>query len=143
MDITEAYYFTMDKVKELRDGGIDVLIKSSSSKNNPDTVKKYNRPDRISPDLWHHVSFQISDLEQYQKIHEAANYLGLCGIGFDTGCGCGSSDWELDWSFRYKKGEEDWDWRDAREDVKDMAENIFYKKTDPEKKEESRDLCEQ
>ena len=124
MTPTEAYYFTMSKVDELKDSGIEVLIKPSNTKNNQEMIKKYNQPGRTPPELWNHISFKVSDKQQSKKIFDMANYLGLCGISFDTGGCIGQRDWELDWSFRFKKGEEDWDLRDARDEVEDMLNNM-------------------
>ena len=124
MTPTDAYYFAMSKVKELREYGIEITIKPSKSRDNEDIVKKYNKPDRISPELWNHVSFKILDDAQSQKVMEMGNYLGMCGISYDTG-GCVSCrDWEFDWSFRYRKGEENWEWRDIREEVEDMINQM-------------------
>jgi hypothetical protein len=72
-----------------------------------------------------HVSFKIKSENDGVKIHEMANYLGLCGICFDTG-GCSvCRDWELDWSFRYVKGDEDWEWREARERVEEFISQFM------------------
>ena len=123
MTVIEAYNFTMQKVNELKDSGIEVIMKPTRSRDNPDTVAKYNKPDRIPPELWYHVTFKIIDANATQKVHEAVNYLGMCGIGFDTGGWKDGRDWELDWSFTYHKGEEDWVARDARDEVEDMINN--------------------
>ena len=48
----------------------------------------------------------------------------MCSIRFDTGGSSGCSEWEFDFSFSYVKGEENWDWRDAREDVEDMISQL-------------------
>jgi len=124
MKPTDAYYFAMTKVNELKNGGIEVTIKSSKSKNNKEMVKKYDKPDKIPSEFWNNVSFKISDTTQAQKVMEMGNYLGMCGISFDTGGCSGYRDWEFDWSFSYKKGEENWEWRDAREDVEDMISQM-------------------
>lgn len=125
MTPTDAYYFAMTKVNELKEAGIEVVVKPT--KNNEDTIKKYNKSERIPPELWNHVTFKVSDDTQSQKVMEAANYLGMCGISFDSGGCSGCRDWELDWSFNYKKGEENWEWRGAREDVEDMINQMCKK----------------
>ena len=119
----EAFGLTFSKVKELEESGIKLTVKPSKSRTNPETVKKYNQPDRIPPVYWINVSFTIENNAQAMKIHETANYLGMCGIRFDTGGWSKGRDWELDWSFKYT-GKEDEDWRDAREDVEDMILHI-------------------
>lgn len=124
MTPTDAYYFAMTKVNELKEGGIEITIKPSKSRNNEDTVKKYNKPNRIPPELWNHISFKILDAGQAQKVMEMGNYLGMCGISYDTGGCAGCRDWEFDWSFSYRKGEENWEWRDAREEVEDMINQM-------------------
>lgn len=121
----EAFYFTMQKVNELKENGIAVNVKPTKSKTNKELVKKYNKPDRIPVENWVNVSFKIENEEQVLKIYEAANYLGLCGIRFDTG-GCSNCrDWELDWSFSYNEGEENWEWREARKEVEDMISKMI------------------
>ena len=120
----EAFYFTMQKVNELKESGITVNVKPTKSRTDKELAKKYDKPERIPAEHWVNVSFKIENKEQALKIRETANYLGLCGIRFDTG-GCSNCrDWELDWSFSYKKGEEDWEWRDAREEVEDMISKM-------------------
>lgn len=124
MTPTDAYYFAMTKVNELKEDGINVLITPTKSRYNEDTIKKYDKPDRIPPELWNNVSFKILDNIQTQKIMEMSHYLGMCGISFDTG-GCkGLRDWEFDWSFKYREGEENWKLRDIREDVEDMINGM-------------------
>jgi len=121
---TEAYDFAKSKVIELQESGIEVkIIPSSKSKSNENLVKEYNKPERIPPELWEHVSFLNMNKSQAFKVHEMANYLGMCGIKFDMGGSPGFRDWEFDWSFVYIKGEEDWEWRDAREDVEEQINN--------------------
>jgi hypothetical protein len=120
----DAYEYTIKKVNILKKSGIDVIITPCKSRTDLECVKKYNGPDRIPPDKWVNISFQISDKAQAIKIHKVANYLGMCGIRFDTG-GCSSCrNWELDWSFSYQKGKEHWDLIDAREEVEDMINEM-------------------
>lgn len=124
MNPLEAFYFTMQKVKELKESGITVSVNPTKSRTDKELAKKYDKPERISAEHWVNVSFKVENKEQALKIHETANYLGLCGIRFDTGGSSNCRDWELDWSFSYKKGEEDWEWRDAREEVEDMISKM-------------------
>lgn len=128
MTPVDAYYFAMSKVNELKESGIDVSIRPAFSVNNEDMIKKYNKPNKILPKFWNHVSFKITKPIQTQKILDMCNYLGMCGITFDTG-GCGGCrNWEFDWSFSYKKGTENWEWRDAREQVEDLINQNFNHK---------------
>lgn len=120
MTPTEAYEFAMESVYDLKKkGGIKVTIVPSKSKQNQETVSKYNLIDRIPPELWIHITFKFETNEERIKIFEMGSYLGLCGISFDTGGCCNSRDWEFDWSFKYKEGDENWDKRNAREDLED------------------------
>ena len=57
----EAYNFTIEKIEKLRESGIKVIMKPSKSRENKDVVEKYNRPERIPPELWMFVSFKIKD----------------------------------------------------------------------------------
>lgn len=123
MTIKDAYNLTINKILELRDSGVDVTIEPSKSKNNKDTVKKYDRPDRLSSDDWVHVSFNIKSEEDTKKVREAADFVGSKGVRFDTGGGCGKRDWEMDWSFQYT-GERNEDWKKARNDVDDMIDGF-------------------
>ncbi len=113
----DAYEFTMQKVNELKKDGIGVIITPCRLKTDKDTIEKYDKPDRIPPEKWVNVSFENLDKGQTIKIHETANYLMMCGITFDTGGAIDNRDWELDWSFSYIKGKEDWEQRDAVEDI--------------------------
>src|SRR4030042_173796 len=107
----EAFEFTITKVWELKESGIDVKIKIQRSKN------KWDKKCGIPPEKWVCVTFKIKNKCQSEKILEVANYLLLCGISFDSG-GCKKyRDWELDWSFRYKNGEENYELKIAREQV--------------------------
>lgn len=120
MTPTEAYEFAMKSVNDLiKIGGIKVTIVQSKSKQHQETANKYNLLENIPPEIWTHINFKFETNEERIKIFEMGSYLGLCGISFDTGGCCNSRDWEFDWSFRYKKGDENWDKRNAREDLED------------------------
>lgn len=123
MTTEEALAFTLNKVDELKELGIKVINKPCLSKDNPKTIKKYSNPENTKPNTWIHISFRTTDGKHLMAIHEAVNYLGMCGITFDTG-GCnGQRDWALDWSFSYKEGSEDWIRRNARDDLEDTLTN--------------------
>jgi len=125
---TEAFYFAMSKINELREEGIEVTMKPSISRNNKDIIEKYKKQDsgkeRIPTNLWYHISFKIIDGEDAHKIQEMKRYLGMCGIGFDTGGWSEGRDWEFDWSFKYVKGEENWEWIDAGDKLEDMIKEM-------------------
>lgn len=120
----EAYYFTLEKVNELEESGISVAINSTSSKDDIALTEKFETPNNIPSKYWVNVSFEIENDDQAEKIHEAANYLGLCGIRFDMGGTENHRDWELDWSFYYQKGEENIEWNVARENVENMIKRF-------------------
>ena len=126
MTTQEAYDFTIDKVNELQKSGIKVETRSCNSKDNPETIAKYSSPENVAPEFWVHISFKTDNKPHLDQIHEAVNYLGMCGISFDTGGCCGQRDWELDWSFRYKEGDEDWEKRDTRDDVEDVLRSDAF-----------------
>ena len=121
----EAYYFTLEKVNELEESGISVAINSTSSKDDTALAEKFNTPNNIPSKYWINVSFEFENDEQAEKIHEAANYLGLCGIRFDVGGTENHRDWELDWSFIYQKGEENIEWNMTRENVEKMIKSFM------------------
>lgn len=122
MKTMEAYELTLEKLDELREKGIEISMKPSRSRNNEETIKKYSGKERIPSDKWFHVTFKVQEKDDSIIIHEMANYLGMCGISFDTG-GCREyRDWELDWSFKYT-GKEDENWRNGREEVEDIINN--------------------
>ena len=119
----EAYELALQKIDELKEGGIKVTIKPSASRDDKDTVKKYNKKVRIPPDKWVRARFKIANDEEATKVHEAANYLGMCGMAFDTGGGAGLRDWELDWSFRYFGGVNQ-EWMARRDDIEDEIKRL-------------------
>jgi len=120
MTTIEAYNLTLDKINELRESGINVSMKPSRSRDNRELEQKYSGEDRIPSKLWYFVTFEIKNSEQARKIMEAGNYLGMCGIRFDTGGMGNIRDWEIDWSFSYSAGEDNYEWILAREDVEDI-----------------------
>ena len=124
----DAYKLALRKIDELKDSGINVVITPSRSRNKINLIEKYNQPERIPPEKWVNVSFEILDKGQSMRIHDAARYLGMCGIKFDTGGCCHGRDWELDWSFKYT-GKEDEEWEDASQDVEDMINDLLKDET--------------
>ena len=124
MKTIEAFEFTLTKVWELKESGIEVKIKPSCSRDNKDLEKKYSGPDRVPAEKWLFVSFHIKNGNESKKIFEMGQYLAMCGICFDTGGCSGQRDWELDWSFSYKKGEENMEMIIAREQVEDKLSGM-------------------
>jgi len=124
--VIEAYEFTLSKIKDLEETGIMVTFKPTNSRNDKEIVEKYNLPDRLPPELWYNVKFTIIDPSDSNKIFELGNYLRLCGIGFDTGGCCGIRDWELDWSFTYKKGDDQPELGMAREELEEMINSLSW-----------------
>lgn len=117
-DINSAYMHTMDVVNSLKKEGIEVLIqeprviKESTNPGELDVVKKYNRADRLHYTDWRNVQFKVKTKLEAEKVSFARRYLGINGCIFDVGSGCGSTDWEIDWSFNFtgiKKDEEQGD----------------------------------
>ncbi len=122
MTSNEAHAFALNKVEELRKDGIEVTIKKYNldSEHGRKTVQKYDGEiNRAHPERWVNVKFEISNKIDAEKVQEAANYLGMCGMIFDVGGTSDFRDWELDWSFQYT-GKEDEEWREVREDVENM-----------------------
>lgn len=125
----EAYELAMNKVTELHMEGIDVTLTLSRSRRDKEMHEKYKSPQRIPPDKWFHVTFKMngtSDEEnklKAERVFATRSYLGMAGIRFDTGSGCGGIDWEFDWSFKYT-GEENADWNQAAGEVEDLAVDL-------------------
>ena len=61
MKTIEAFEFTLTKVWELKESGIEVIIKPSRSSENKDLAKKYSGPDRVPAEKWLHVTFYIKN----------------------------------------------------------------------------------
>lgn len=127
MTTIEAYDLAIKKVNELKKNGIDFTIRPSKLQNDKKTIKEFNTPERISPERWVHITFKVLNKCQALEIHEAANYLGMCGITFDVGGTTDTRNWEFDWSFRYT-GKEDEDRRESRETVEDIISDLADKK---------------
>jgi hypothetical protein len=123
----DAYHLTLSKILELKENGINVEIIPTKSRIDKKLIERFNQPERIPPEKWVSVSFKIKNHMDAVKIHEMANYLGMCGIRFDTGGCLNCRDWELDWSFKYVKGEDNLDWKDDREIVEDLISVMFKK----------------
>ncbi len=118
----DAYYFTISKLKEFKSEGIKINIKHCKSAGDIKMVQKYNLPGRVAPEHWVNVNLVYKNGKQRNLIISARKHLGMCGISFDTG-GCRNTrDWELDWSFKYERGKEAWDWLNATEEVEEIIQ---------------------
>lgn len=112
-DVNSAYKHTMNVINSLEKQNIEILIqvprviRNSETPEELDVVKKYNKPDRLHYSEWRNVQFKVKSKLEAEKVSFARRYLGINGCSFDTGAGCGSMDWEIDWSFRFIGIEED------------------------------------
>ncbi len=97
--LQQAYHVTMSSIERARDLGIQVDIKECVSRNNTEMVSQWNTPDRLPPDKWVNVTFNIVNQNQANLIYAMLHELSSVGIMFDSGGGTGKRDWELDWSF--------------------------------------------
>ncbi|HDL74872.1 MAG TPA: hypothetical protein ENH06_00580 [bacterium] len=121
MNKEDAFYFAIDRILDLKNDDVDFKI---IPYNNPNNIRDATE-NEIPKKLWCRINFKIKEKSDIQKINELGDYLGMCGISFDIG-GCKNSrDWEFDWSFEYKKGEENWEWRTTREDVEKMIDDML------------------
>ena len=123
MDVLNAYEIALEKLEELKEEGIKVKMIPSRSRSDKDAIEEYSTPENLPADKWYHVTLEFKNETQRIKIIEAANYLGMCGITFDSGGWSNYRDWELDWSFRYKN-KEDENRRNMREAVEDIIVNL-------------------
>ena len=99
MTTIEAYEFTLKKINELKNKGIEIKIQA----------RPYNRKkleDKFPNDLWRQINFINLTERQADEVIKMAKYLNLCGIQFDAGGMGNNKDWELDWSFCYRKENE-------------------------------------
>lgn len=100
MNLNEAHQYALDTAKGMRDTGMKVKIVPSRSRDIRTTVEKYgNKPGRVPPERWFHVTFYPKTDAHREMIQDMRKALGWLCMVFDTG-GCGGErDWELDWSF--------------------------------------------
>ena len=127
MKTIEAYDLTLEKIKELKAEGILTIIKPYSPKESFDLAKMYNKKENIPPEKWIRVTFSSLSDVQAIKVRDAANYLGMCGIRFDSGGAVDraewSRDWELDWSFTYT-GNDNEQWREEGDAVEKLIDEL-------------------
>ncbi len=101
--VVEAFDFALRQIEELRSQGIEINIFPSYSKDDAETVEKYQEDGVLPHEKWCQVSFKIlnsRDLNLVRKIESSIRQ--IYGINFDTGFGGGFREWELDWSFAIK-----------------------------------------
>lgn len=132
MNVIEAYELTLDKLEELKAKGFEVKMVQPKVAHNKETVEKYNRPDRLPPDMWLHVSIGIKSEKDQNDIFELKKYLAMAGISFDTGGWQGYRDWELDWSFTCKSGCNDKE-IETSEMLEDLIKSVGENNRDDEK----------
>lgn len=127
MTVDEALKLTMEEVNAILQRGVRIQVKPSTSCSDEELVKKYDRPGRLKPDEWRHVTFFPKTDEHRALVHQKAMDLGRRGICFDSGGGDGERDWELDWSFHVAEAP-DGELEERREDVERLirtcAENV-------------------
>jgi len=114
----EAHDYVMEIVKRLQASGVVTTVKMYDTPRGDEgsaeradwdrhyqsVLDKYGKlPERADPQKWCNISFQPKDGNQLARIAEVCVRLTRLGIMFDSGGGCGSLDWELDWSFRFKE----------------------------------------
>ena len=127
MNTIEAFYFAMTKINELKEQGIGVEITPYNfidKKHKAELLKEYSKEENIPHEKWCGVNFRVNNDADAKKISEVGNYLGMCGMSFDTGGCANNRDWEFDWSFSYVKGSENWEWKEAREVVEDLISKM-------------------
>lgn len=78
---------SVDIIKKLSDKYIENLRK-------PDKIKMGNGWASL------HIRIDTMSKEQRELVWEANKLLRKAGIKFDSGCGCGNIDFELDWSLQ-------------------------------------------
>ena len=122
MTTLEAFNLTLEKIEQLKEKGVEVSIRPSAGRTKKELIDKYNSPEKVLPDLWVNVQFEVSEPWHVEKISEARSYLGMCGIQFDTGGWTDHRNWELDWSFSYT-GKEDIEWQEANEEMEEVINN--------------------
>lgn len=97
--VMDAYTRVMECIGKFVKLGISVTLTPAKCRFNPETVETYNEPGRLPPALWFNIKFKPTGPDQSKAITDAQVELINRGIAFDTGAGCGSIDWEIDWSF--------------------------------------------
>ena len=116
-DVNLAYKRVMKTIDFLKKEGIETIIqipKVIRESKNPDEleiVKKYDKPDRLHYGDWRNVQFKVKSPLEAWKVSFAKRNLWDNGCSFDSGSGCGSMDWEIDWSFHLTDIEEEKDFK--------------------------------
>jgi len=109
----EALKHTLEFVKELQEQGISVSVVSYNmqEEDKEELLAMYgpggtHSEFRADPSLWCRVCSRTVDAAQADEIRALAINLSRVGVFFDSSGMGGQRDWELDWSFKYKPGED-------------------------------------
>ncbi len=101
--MVEEYYKLMLEIEELKKEGFIITIKPSMCRENKNLIKQYNN--RLKPEKWVNVKIKYNNEKEKERIYQIRDLLYLAGVKFDTGYSYNEIDWEIDWSFKYIKGE--------------------------------------
>ena len=103
-DINKAYSEVMETIQQIKDTGIKIEISQVSSYENENYKDDKNT---LSSEFWKHVTFYPMTNLQRDLIYQHSTKLSEMGILFDSGQGFGGIDWEIDWSLRIEKNQDD------------------------------------
>lgn len=99
--ITDAYNLVCEKCQLIAQLGIDVETKiSRSAKSNAMREKVVGLSDRLQPDAWIYVQFNLENIIELSIVNDAEDELRRLGVNFDTSGAGKLKSWEIDWSFR-------------------------------------------
>ena len=116
MDVIEAYNLVIQKVKELKEDGVESVI-------TPYKGKSTRKNDPLPREKWVQITFKIENESDSQKVLDAVKYLDFAGIAFDSGGTSCTRDWEIDWSFHLTGVGEDFERREKLEEVEEIIKN--------------------
>jgi hypothetical protein len=119
MELLDAYEFTLAHVKELMEKGTQIRMEIPFLAKDKKVIEASKKEGGIPSDKWVRICFQNLDETRKYKVLEAENFLSLFGISFDCGGCLNEREWEIDWSFRYDKGEEKMGWMISRDKMVD------------------------
>ena len=91
MNATDVLYEINESIQKLRDLGITVKEESLH-----DPIYFTNA--LLPKEEWRHVAINLKNPDVLDIVYEEEDRLAELGICFDTGCGFGRRDCELDWS---------------------------------------------
>lgn len=126
--IVDAFNYAMNELINLQSEGIKVIIQVPNSVKEgnwtPEKVKQYSldRDKEMLPlEMWRCITIKPNSKEEAARVFEFKTDLYKRGISFDSGVGGCGIDLEFDWSFRYVKGELDFDRIEVDKDILQMA----------------------